>query len=210
MSDGFHRHTYRSGWIEVVCGCMFSGKTEELIKQLTRAKLARQNFQVFKPEIDDRYHETDVASHNQNTFPSIPVKSAEDIYQHIRRNTDVVGIDEGQFFDNSVVEVATKLANAGKRVVVAGLDTDWKGEPFGPMPKLLAIADVIRKQYAICMSCGEPATRTQRLVAAQESVLVGSTESYEARCRNCFDPTLSIRLSQIAAKDANANQTEAQ
>lgn len=206
MSDGFHRHTYRSGWIEVVCGCMFSGKTEELIKQLTRAKLARLNFMVFKPDIDDRYHESDVASHNQNTFPSLAIKSSEEIYEHIRRNTDVVGIDEAQFFDSSIVEVATKLANAGKRIVIAGLDTDWQGQPFGPMPQLLAIADVIHKQYAICMCCGEPATKTQRLVAAQESVLVGSTESYEARCRNCFDPTLSIRLSSLGKKQTEELQ----
>jgi len=196
MTDSFSRFKIRPGWIEVVSGCMFSGKTEELIRQIRRAEFAKQKFQVFKPRIDNRYSEDEVASHNNNKFPSTIIDNIEDIYLHIQHNVDVVGIDEGQFFDDKILEVATHLANVGKRVIIAGLDTDWKGRPFGPMPQLLAIADVIRKQYAICTVCGEPAIRTQRLVAAESDILVGSTEAYEARCRNHFDPDLSIRLAK--------------
>ncbi|MBC87025.1 MAG: thymidine kinase [Bdellovibrionaceae bacterium] len=199
MTDHFSRHKITPGWIEVICGCMFSGKTSELIKQVHRAELARLNCIVFKPKIDNRYSETEVASHDQNTFPSVIVESSDDIIPHIDRNTDVVGIDEAQFFDDRIVDIVTLLADSGKRVVLAGLDTDWQGKPFGPMPTLLAIADVIHKQYAICMVCGDPATRTQRLVAQNDSILVGSSESYEARCRNHFDPLLSVRLTQVAA-----------
>lgn len=198
MTEGFSRYKFRPGWIEVISGCMFSGKTEELIRQIRRAEFARQKFQVFKPRIDKRYSEDHVASHNRNLFPSICVESSKEILQHLEMNTSVVGIDEGQFFDNDIVTVATRIAESGKRIIIAGLDTDWRGRPFGPMPALMAIAEVVRKQHAICVVCGEPATRTQRLVASQGDILVGSTEAYEARCRTHFDPELSLRLSQIA------------
>lgn len=194
MQDGFSQFKMRPGWIEVVVGCMFSGKTEELIKQIRRAEFAKQKYQVFKPRIDNRYSEDHVSSHNQNHFPSTVVDSAFEILSKVEKNTQVVGIDEGQFFEPELIEVATTLANAGKRVVVAGLDTDWRGVPFGPMPQLLAIAEIVRKQYAICMVCGEPATRTQRLVGSEDEILVGSTDSYEARCRVHFDPDLALRL----------------
>ncbi|NJM09731.1 MAG: thymidine kinase [Bdellovibrionaceae bacterium] len=172
---------------------MFSGKTEELIKQMRRAHIAKQRCQTFKPQIDSRYSEMDVASHDQNRLAAFPVNSAREIAAHVHPSTAVVAIDEGQFFDEALVEVVTELANSGKRVIVAGLDTDWRGRPFGPMPQLMAVAEVVRKQYAICRICGGLATRTQRLSPAQENILVGSTESYEARCRTHFDPDLSIR-----------------
>jgi thymidine kinase len=200
MTDGFIRHKMNPGWIEVIVGCMFSGKTEELIKQLKRAQYANQKLLVFKPRIDDRYSEDHVASHNQSLFPSTVVASSFEILSRIQKNTQVVGIDEGQFFDEDLIDVASALANAGKRVIIAGLDTDWKGRPFGNIPALMAIAEVVRKQHAICMVCGEPATRTQRLVAAEDDILVGSSEAYEARCRTHFDPDLSLRLLKIQSK----------
>lgn len=194
MSELFTRQKLRPGWIEVIVGCMFSGKTEELIKQVRRAQYAKQRIQVFKPKIDDRYSVDKVSSHNRDTVPSLVVEDSWKIISSVERHTEVVAIDEGQFFSADLVSVASTLADAGKRVIVAGLDTDWKAEPFGPMPALMAVAEVVRKQYAICMVCGEPATRTQRLVAAQEDILVGSTEAYEARCRTHFDPELSLRM----------------
>lgn len=200
MPEGFVRHKIHPGWVEVIVGCMFSGKTEELIKQLKRAQYGKQKIQVFKPQIDDRYSEDHVASHNQTMFPSKVVKTSFEILSNIDKNTQVVGIDEGQFFDEDLVEVVTALANAGKRVLVAGLDTDWKGRPFGNIPHIMAVAEVVRKQHAICMVCGEPASRTQRLVAAQGDILVGSTEAYEARCRTHFDPELSVRLGKLSSK----------
>lgn len=194
------RHKINPGWVEVIVGCMFSGKTEELIKQLKRAQYGKQKIQVFKPQIDDRYSEDHVASHNHTLFPSTVVKTSYEILSNVDKNTQVVGIDESQFFDEDLVEVVTVLANSGKRVIVAGLDTDWKGRPFGNVPFLMAVAEVVRKQHAICMVCGEPASRTQRLVAAQGDILVGSTEAYEARCRTHFDPDLSVRLAKISSK----------
>jgi len=188
---------------------MFSGKTEELIKQLKRAQYGRQALQVFKPKIDNRYSEANVASHNKSMFPSEAVSSPFEILSKIEKRTQVIGIDEGQFFDEDLIEVATVLANNGKRVIVAGLDTDWKGRPFGNIPGLMAVAEVVRKQHAICMVCGEPANRTQRLVAAEEDILVGSTEAYEARCRKHFDPELSRRLAQVN-KTNQAKQKESQ
>lgn len=196
MTDPFTRHRFRPGWVEMIVGCMFSGKTEELIRQLRRAQYAKMKIQVFKPAIDDRYSADHVASHNQALFPSQIVRKSEEILSLVEKNTEVVGIDEGQFFDSGLVEIASILADAGKRVLVAGLDTDWKGQPFGPIPQLMATAEVIRKQFAICMVCGEPAVRTQRLVAAHKDILVGSHEAYEARCRTHFDPDLSLRLGQ--------------
>ena len=197
MTDSFSRHKINPGWIEVIVGCMFSGKTEELIKQLHRAQYARRSLHDFKPLIDNRYSENDVASHKQTTFPSEPVKDSVEILRQVKRTTDIVGIDEAQFFDDGLIDVVESLANAGKRVIVAGLDTDWRGEPFGCMPQIMAKAEVIHKQYAICVVCGEPATRTQRLVSNNSEILVGSTESYEARCRQHFDPELSLRLGAL-------------
>lgn len=195
---GFHRY----GQIEVICGCMFSGKTEALITQIRRAEIAKLRFQVFKPEVDTRYSINEVASHNKSRFPAINVRRASEILGHVAPFTEVIGIDEAQFFDEEIINVAGQLAESGRRVILAGLDTDWKGEPFGPMPGLLAVADVIRKQYAICVVCGAPATRTQRIVSAEGQFLLGSTDSYEARCRKHFDPTLSLRLPQPVADNS--------
>jgi thymidine kinase len=175
---------------------MFSGKTEELITQIRRAEIAKLRFQVFKPTVDTRYDNDAVASHDKNKFPAINVVNAREIVRLVDPHTEVVGIDEAQFFDSAIVEVAELLANEGRRVIVAGLDTDWKGEPFGPMPQLICKADIVRKQYAICMVCGAPATRTQRLVPSHQQFLLGSTDSYEARCRRHFDPELSQRLAK--------------
>jgi thymidine kinase len=193
---GFHRH----GQIEVISGCMFSGKTEALITQIRRAEIAKLRFQVFKPEIDTRYAVHEVASHNKSRFPAQNVRHSLEILNLVAPFTEVIGIDEAQFFDDEIITVATQLAEAGRRVVLAGLDTDWQGKPFGPMPQLLALADVIHKQYAICVVCGAPATRTQRIVAADSQFLLGSTDSYEARCRKHFDPTLSLRMKNVDSK----------
>lgn len=206
MNDLHSPYFTRPGIIEVISGCMFSGKTEALITQLRRAEIAKLRFQVFKPTVDTRYAIHEVASHNKSRFPAINVASAADILRKVDRLSEVVGIDEAQFFDDEIVRVAQILANAGKRVILAGLDTDWKGEPFGPMPQILAVAEVIHKQYAICMVCGSPATRTQRVVAAQEQFLLGSTDSYEARCRLHFDPGLSLRLGKT--QQATPQQVE--
>ncbi len=184
----------RPGSIEVICGCMYSGKTEELIRQIRRCEYARQPYLTFKPKVDQRYSEDEIVSHDKEALPSVVIENASEIYKFVQHDTRVIGIDEAQFFDKEVVEVATKLADHGRRVILAGLDTDWQGQPFGPMPELLAVADVIRKQYAICVQCGESATRTQRLVADRKEVLVGSFKMYEARCRDHFDPDLSLRL----------------
>jgi thymidine kinase len=203
------RPQFDSGWVEVIVGCMFSGKTEELIKQIQRAGFAKQKWQAFKPQIDARYSVTDVCSHDQTKLKCHPISEAWQIPQLVERTTSVVAIDEGQFFDDSLVEVTQTLAAAGKRVIVAGLDTDWRGRPFGPMPQLMALAEVVRKQYAICVVCGNEATRTQRLVAAQDDILVGSTDSYEARCRMHFDPELSVRL-QTGQAGLNVETPDAQ
>lgn len=192
MDHSFHK--LKPGHIEVICGCMYSGKTEELIRQIRRCEFAKQTYMTFKPKVDSRYSKEDIVSHNQDAIGSIVIEKAIDIYRHIDHTTRVIGIDEAQFFDDEIVDVATKLAKHGRRVIVAGLDTDWQGLPFGPMPQLLAVAEIIKKQYAICVQCGEPATRTQRLVADQKEVLVGSFKMYEARCRDHFDPDLSLRL----------------
>lgn len=197
MTDIHANFFSRPGSIEVICGCMFSGKTEALITQIRRADIAKLRYQVFKPEVDVRYAIDEVASHNKSRSPAINVKTSAEILKKVEPLTEIVGIDEAQFFDAGIVAVAQHLAENGKRVIVAGLDTDWKGEPFGPMPQLLAVAEIIRKQYAICMVCGDSATRTQRIVAAQEQFLLGSTDSYEARCRRHFDPELSIRMQKV-------------
>lgn len=182
------RHT---GWIEVICGSMFSGKSEELIRRLRRAQIARQKVQIFKPKFDKRYSEDEIVSHSEMRIQSRNIASSSDLLSQVDDNTEVVGIDEGQFFDADLPAVCNTLASRGKRVIVAGLDQDYLGKPFEPMPQLLAIAEYITKTLAICMVCGNPANHTQRLVASSDRLLLGAQGTYEARCRRCFDPTLS-------------------
>ena len=173
------------GWVEVVCGSMFSGKTEELIRRLTRARIARQRVEIFKPALDTRYHVDDVVSHNANRIRSTPVALPDEILL-LAAGSDVVGIDEAQFFDASLVDVCKQLADQGTRVIVAGLDMDFLGRPFGPMPALLATAEFVTKVHAVCVCCGELAAYSFRIVASEKQVLLGETDSYEARCRPCF------------------------
>ena len=187
---GPHPKHYAGGWIEVVCGSMFSGKTEELIRRIRRAQIAKQKVQVFKPAIDNRFEEGHITSHSAMRIPSDNVKTSRELLDLVQADTEVVGIDEGQFFDAELPAVCNALADRGMRVIVAGLDQDYLGKPFEPMPQLLAIAEYITKTLAICMVCGGPANHTQRLVSSRERVLVGAGDSYEARCRHCFDPTL--------------------
>ncbi len=185
-SNGFHKVSERKGQIEVICGSMFSGKTEELIRRLNRSRIARQKVEIFKPALDKRFHELDVVSHNENSIRSTPVNFAEDILL-LSGDCDVVGIDEVQFFDDQIVKVAQKLANQGKRVIMAGLDMDFEGKPFEPMPRLMAIAEYVDKVHAICMKCGDLAAFSLRLSNSQQKVMLGEKESYEARCRKCFN-----------------------
>lgn len=173
------------GHIEVICGSMFSGKTEELIRRLNRALIARQKVEIFKPALDKRYHHANVMSHNEASIRSTPVQHADDIIL-LSGNCDVVGIDEVQFFDQQIVEVVNVLARSGKRVIVAGLDMDFEGNPFEPMPQLMAIAEYVTKVHAICMKCGALASYSFRLSDSKEKVMLGEKESYEARCRRCF------------------------
>ncbi|MDB5227657.1 MAG: thymidine kinase [Bacteroidota bacterium] len=173
------------GWIEVICGSMFSGKTEELIRRLKRAKIANLNVEIFKPMIDTRYHETHVVSHDSNTILSTPVSSSQNILL-LSSDVDVVGVDEAQFFDEGLPEVCETLANKGIRVIVAGLDMDYLGNPFGPVPALLARAEYITKVHAICVRCGALANHSYRLVESDTKVLLGEKETYEPRCRECF------------------------
>ena len=175
----------RRGSIEVVCGSMFSGKTEELIRRMKRAKFAKQKVEIFKPAIDVRYSEDDVVSHDHNVITSTPVDSSGNILL-MADDVDVVGIEEAQFFDDGIVDVCTQLANDGKRVVVAGLDMDFKGKPFGPMPALLAIAEDVYKTHAICVRCGNLAYVSHRLVKSDKRVLLGETQEYEPLCRECY------------------------
>jgi thymidine kinase len=179
------------GWIEVITGSMFSGKSEELIRRLRRAQIARQKVQIFKPLVDDRFSEDQIVSHSDMRIASQTVRSSDDLVSFVDEDTNVVGIDEGQFFDVNLPAVCNTLANHGKRVIVAGLDQDYLGRPFEPMPQLLAIAEYITKTLAICVVCGDPANHTQRLVASTDRVLVGADGVYEARCRHCFDPSLA-------------------
>lgn len=173
-----------TGWIEVIAGCMFSGKTEELIRRLRRAQIARLKVKIFKPKIDDRYSTSEIVSHSEQSLPSVLVETAAEILSQ-SVEAQVIGIDEAQFFGTDLIEVCNKLADSGKRVVVAGLDMDYRAVPFEPMPQLLAIAEYITKTLAICVSCGNPADRTQRKISSKERVLVGAADSYEARCRKC-------------------------
>ena len=179
------------GWIEVIVGSMFSGKSEELIRRLRRAQIARQRVQIFKPVIDRRYSDDHIVSHSEMRIESCAVTSSRELLDHVAADTEVIGIDEGQFFDQELPMICDTLAGQGKRVIVAGLDQDYLGKPFEPMPQLLAIAEYITKTRAICMVCGNPANHTQRLVASTDRVLLGATGTYEARCRRCFDPSLA-------------------
>jgi thymidine kinase len=178
-----------AGWIEVVCGSMFSGKTEELIRRLKRAKIARQKVEIFKPAIDVRYDEEKVVSHDRNEIQSTPVTTSNNILL-LANDVDVVGIDEAQFFDDELPDVCNELANKGVRVIVAGLDMDFQGKPFGPMPRLLAMAEYVTKVHAICMRCGKLAHISHRTIAADKLVVLGETESYEPLCRDCFNKAI--------------------
>ncbi|MGI9101002.1 MAG: thymidine kinase [Terriglobales bacterium] len=189
------------GWIEVICGPMFSGKSEELIRRLRRAEIARQRVQIFKPALDDRYSENHIVSHSELKIASDNVKNAAEFESRLDRRTEVIGIDEAQFLGPEIVDVVVRLADLGKRILIAGLDTDYLGRPFHPMPELLAIADEITKTLAICMQCGNPAKHTQRLVASEDLIVVGAAGTYEARCRRCFEPNLAkLETQRSAAK----------
>lgn len=205
------------GFIEVICGGMFSGKTEELVRRIKRAQYGRLKVQVFKPSIDNRYSEDHVQSHDANKIPSIAVKEAKEILEKVEDNTRVVGIDEIQFFDDSIVDVCNKLAYRGVRVICAGLDMDFKGLPFGPIPKLMAVSESVTKLQAVCVVCGLPATRSQRLVGDASVVAVGASEMYEPRCRFCHEPnpaTLTPNAPPVAqtsvtlTKKNSANNSE--
>ena len=193
------------GWIEVVVGPMFSGKSEELIRRLRRAEIGKQRVQIFKPVIDQRYAKNGIVSHSGLEIASELVKNGSEILEKVAPRTEVIGVDEAQFLGESVVEACTKLADLGKRVIVAGLDTDFMGRPFEPMPRLLAVAEEITKLLAICMRCGNPAVHTQRLVASDELIVVGAGGMYEARCRRCFEPFLAQqRIEEEKQKSVNA------
>ena len=205
----------QGGWIEVVCGSMFSGKSEELMRRLRRAQIARQNVAVFKPLIDNRYDATDVVSHDGTRLSAVAVENSADILKMCGA-ADVVGLDEGQFFDEGIVEVCMQLADRGKRVIVAALDQDFKNEPFGPMPQLLCVAEFVDKLQAICQTCGGPGTRTQRLVDGRPAspdepvIKVGAKESYEPRCRECHELPLStpvFDLTTAALEDAVSGES---
>ncbi|KAA3614908.1 MAG: thymidine kinase [Calditrichaeota bacterium] len=176
-----------TGWIEVICGSMFSGKTEELIRRMRRAMIARQKIELFKPQIDKRYSEIEIVSHDMQKIPSHSISKPKQILS-LALESQVVGIDEAQFFDRSLIKVCQTLANMGKRVIIAGLDQDYRGVPFEPIPDLLAIAEYITKTHAICVICGNPANHTQRTSNQKDKVVVGAGEFYEARCRNCYEP----------------------
>ena len=184
---------YREGWIEVICGCMFAGKTEELIRRINVLSYARKNILVFKPKIDDRYSTTEIASHAGSKVPCIVISEAKEILDHVNYDTDVVAIDEVQFFDEDVVDICEYLADSGLRVMVAGLDKDFRGEPFGVLPDLITRAEFVTKLTAVCAKCGAPATRTQRIINGKPAsfndpiVLVGAKEAYEPRCRHCHE-----------------------
>ncbi len=189
--------TAHAGWIEVIAGSMFSGKSEELIRRLRRAKIARQKVQVFKPHIDVRFSSDQIVSHSEMRHDSKPIETAADILAAVAPDTEVVGIDEGQFFDADLVRVANELARRGMRVIIAGLDQDYKGAPFEPIPQLLAVAEYITKTHAICVRCGQPANYSQRIVERAERVAVGAADMYEARCRRCFVPHADAPTSHI-------------
>ncbi|MFK4998786.1 thymidine kinase [Bacillus sp. N9] len=191
------KHT---GWIEVICGSMFSGKSEELIRRVRRTQFAKQSIKVFKPQMDDRFSVTEVVSHNGTSIMAEPVASSETILQMVSMDIDVVAIDEAQFFDEGIIDVAQQLANNGHRVIIAGLDQDFKGEPFGPMPNLMSVAEQVTKLQAVCAVCGSPASRTQRLINEKPAcyddpiILVGAAEAYEARCRHHHEVPAGVNI----------------
>ena len=185
----FQEHSARRGRIEVICGSMFSGKTEELIRRLRRARIARQKVEIYKPALDTRYSEADVVSHDATTIASTPVEAAASILL-LAAEADVVGIDEAQFFDQGLVEVCTTLANQGKRVIIAGLDMDFQGQPFGPMPALCAVAEDVTKVHAICVKCGDLAYVSHGIVADERRVLLGEKDEYEPLCRACYNEAM--------------------
>ena len=182
-----HNMPQKTGWIEVICGCMFSGKTEELIRRLRRAQIAKQTVMIFKPRIDNRYSTSHIVSHSEQSLISTVIDNPSEIMD-LGKDAQVIGVDEAQFFSPDLVDVCEKLADSGKRVLVAGLDQDYRGKPFAPVPELLSVAEYITKTLAICMVCGNPADRTQRITQQQELVVVGARDVYEARCRKCFVP----------------------
>lgn len=184
----YNEHFPRQGRIEVICGSMFSGKTEELIRRLNRARIAQQKVEIYKPMIDTRYSEEDVVSHDSNSVASTPVDSSQSILL-MATEADVIGIDEAQFFDEGLVEVCNTLANRGKRIIIAGLDMDFKGVPFGPMPALCAIAEDVTKVHAICVRCGNLAHVSHRIVAGDKQVMLGELQEYEPLCRHCYNKT---------------------
>ncbi len=179
------KEQHNKGWIEVIVGSMFSGKTEELIRRLRRAKLANQKVEIFKPKVDNRYSEYEIVSHDNNKIHSTPVETSINILK-LSKDVEVIGIDEAQFFDRVLIDVCNKLANQGKRIIVAGLDMDYSGKPFGPMPELLAVAEHITKAHAICLSCGNLAQYTHRKIKDNQQVLLGEKDIYEPLCRNCY------------------------
>lgn len=187
--DDFQIESRQSGWIEVICGSMFSGKTEELIRRLKRAEFAMQKILLVKPKMDDRYHATNVTSHKGSSLHAIPVDSSDDILR-IWKGERIVAVDEVQFFDDKIAKVCNDLANKGVRVIVAGLDMDYMGKPFGPMPELLSISESITKVHAICVSCGDLAHYSNRTVAEEEQVLVGAVEKYRPLCRKCYNQNM--------------------
>ena len=200
MTEYLIGETHRSGRIEVVCGSMFSGKTEELIRRMKRAKFAKQKVEIFKPSLDTRYSEEDVVSHDKNTIRSTPIDSSGAILL-LASDIDVVGIDEAQFFDDGLVEVCNQLANNGIRVIVAGLDMDYKGIPFGPIPALCAIADEVTKVHAICVKCGALAYVSHRLIHNDKRVLLGEKDEYEPLCRECYQRSIDIEMKAEAAEN---------
>lgn len=177
-----------SGWIEVICGPMFSGKSEELIRRVTRSRIARLPVQIFKPALDVRFGDTRIVSHSQHAVEAIPVSGSEDLLRKVDDPTEVVGIDEGQFFDHGLVDVAERLAAAGKQVIIAGLDTDYLRRPFEPIPSLCGRAELVTKMLAVCHKCGGPGLFTQRTLRSDDLVVLGAEGAYEARCRRCYDP----------------------
>lgn len=196
-------HPSCGGWIEVVCGPMFSGKSEELIRRIRRAQIARQPLQVFKPRIDDRYHATKIVSHSSQAIEATLASTSQEIAEAIRTDTRVVGIDEVQFFDRGVVDLCERLAGKGMRVICAGLDQDYTGAPFEPMPALMTVAEYVTKALAICARCGAPAGRSQRLVGGDTRVVaVGAAESYEARCRRCHVPRIEATTGELFSEPA--------
>jgi thymidine kinase len=187
--------------LEVICGPMFSGKSEELIRRLRRAQIARQRVQIFKPAIDNRYSDDCIVSHSEHSLAAQVVKNSDEILSLLDDRVQVVGIDEVQFFDVGIVKVCEKLANLGKRVIVAGLDLDYRGIPFEPVPQLMAIAEFVTKTLAVCHQCGAPASRTQRISATKDRVVIGAVDCYEARCRRCHEPNLPDQLSMSLKED---------